>query len=285
MNRIDRIIRESIDRFIFREINEGERIRKMKGNVSRGSINSLETQPIKRIMPDGSVKQGAESVVSDPVNKKKIDSIMGATQRTYAPRKKLTSFYDADPWKPNEIKKTLRKTWNTDELQQSYGLLDKFTRQFGKRNAETLICVLYGDTQKEGTKLGLFTQFKQTYDRLIQYTSEIEGYGNDIKPMRSRIKQLPLLFRELVKNIDNLTKRSLEVRKLMRNPQQLVNTLQTFGYGKFNPNIIRGYVTSSGLEGRIVYQKPDNKELAETRKNLLDLASFIEDNYTDDPSM
>ena len=283
MNRIDRIISESINRFILREIDEGERMRKMKSGVNRGSIDSLETQPIRRVMPDGSVRQGAESVVSDPKNKKSIDSLMGATQRTYAPRKKLTSFYDADPWKPNEIKKTLKKTWNTDELQQSYGLLSKFTREFGKRNAETLICVLYGDTQKEGTKLGLFTQFEQTYSKLIQYTNEIEKYGNDIKPMRSRIRQLPLLFRELVKNLDNLTKRSLEVRKLMRNPQQLIDTLKTFGYGKFNPRIIRGYVTSCGLEGRIVYQKPDNKELSETRNNLLELADFIETTYVDTP--
>lgn len=273
--RIRTIIRESIYNLI-NEVDEGYRLRAIKGSKQTG-MAGMEKSPVKVIGKNGETHQFDDNK-ADGLNR-----AIGAQTRTYK-RHIVKSFYDADPFNPSQIKRTIRKAWDLQPIKDSYGLLGKFSKEFGKNNAYTLICVLYGEKQeKEGTALGLFTQYKQAYDKLNSYTTNIESYGNDIGPIRSRIKELPQLIRDFLKVLTKITDRSLYIRKLMRNPNGLKDVLESFGYNNFNINVIRGYPTSTGLEGRLVYEKPGSQMVINTRSELENLAEFIESNYVDIP--
>lgn len=279
--RIRNIIRESIDKFLFLEFDEGKRLRASKGskvNAKNYGIYGMENQPIK-IIKNGEVKNFEDAERS----KASINAELGVDAMPRRKRKVVKSFYDADTENASQLRRTIRSAWDFPSLQASHELLSKFAKQYGVGNAQTVICGLYGETQKNEdnteTSLGLFTQFNQIYDKLDFLTTEIEGYGADIRHIKSRLLEMPFYLNKLHDVVYAISERSTYVKKLLRNPQMMQNAGITF-----NPRIISGYITSSGLDSRVVYQRKDSTELQEIIKALSGLAEYIENAFRENNS-
>lgn len=254
MDKIDKIIQESIDNLI----NEARR--------GRDPWAGFETVKTRIISPDGNAINVANA--NSARGKKTVDQAIGRPEKIPQKRTVAKTFFDANPNNASQIRRTLRQAWQP-KLKPMYGLLDKFTRQYGQANAQGILR-LFGETDENGNPTtGLTTQYNMDFDKLSRYTSDIEGYGADIWSIKSRLKEFPEIIRDIIKLLFTMCKRCQKIK-------QLVNA-KTINPG-FNRNIINGYVTSpSGLGSKVIYKGLGSKEMTDLTKYLSSLADYIEE--------
>jgi hypothetical protein len=249
---IDKIITESIDNLV----DEARR-------ASRDPWASFEPVKTRVITP-----QGDAINVKDARGrgKKIVDTAIGRPEKEHKKREIAKDFFSANPNNASQIRRTLRKAWQP-KLKPMYGLLGKFTGQYGQANAQGLLN-LFGETDENGNPTtGLTTQYNIYFDKLDRYTSDIESYGADIWSIKSRLKQFPEILRDIVNLLFAMCKRCQKIK-------QLVNS-RNVNPG-FNRNIITGYLTSSGLNKKVIYKGLGSKEMNELTSYLTWLAEYIE---------
>lgn len=238
MNRIDRIISESIDRFILRE----------------SDWDRFERPTTTRI-----TKKNGEVVDlnGDPKNKNKIRKELGLQPKEHKKRVVAKTIFDADPMNASQIRRTLRKSWEST-LYPMYHLLSKFIKQYGEYNANWLLRQ-FGETDEYGklTGKGLDTIYNSLYDKINEYTSNIEGYGSDLRHIKSRCGEIATLLSDIQKAINEMCESCKKLRKSIRGGIK---------DPKVNPRIISGYVTSGGLMQKAIY----NDKSSEIMRNLND---------------
>ena len=250
---IDKIISESIDNLV----NEARR-------TSRDPWASFEPVKTRVITPHGDAINVKDASSSN--GKKIVDTAVGRPQKPVQKRTVAKDLFSANPNNASQIRRTLRKAWQP-KLKPMYGLLGKFTGQYGQANAQGLLN-LFGETDENGNPTtGLTTQYNMDFDKLSRFTRDIEGYGADIWSIKSRLKQFPEILRDMVRLLYLMCKRCQKIK-------QLVNTRQIDP--GFNRNIITGYLTSSGLDKKAIYKGLGSKEMTDLTSYISSLADHIE---------
>ena len=241
MDRIDKIITESINQLV----DEARR-------PARDPWAGLENT--KTIVRNNATYKFNDGTGKD---KKKVDNVVGRPQKPVKKRAVARDLFSANPNNASQIRRTLRASWQP-KLKPMYGLLSKFTGQYGQANAQGLLR-LFGESDVNGNPTtGLTTQYNMDFERLSRFTSDIEGYGADIWSIKSRLKQFPEILRDMVKILYMMCKRCQKIK-------QLVNA-KNVDPG-FNRNIITGYLTSSGLEKKAIYKGLGSKEMTDLIAN------------------
>lgn len=252
MDRIDKIITESINQLV-------DEARRPARDPWAGLENTKTT-----IVRNNATYKFNDGTGKD---KKKVDNVVGRPQKPVKKRAVARDLFSANPNNASQIRRTLRASWQP-KLKPMYGLLSKFTGQYGQANAQGLLR-LFGESDANGNPTtGLTTQYNMDFERLSRFTSDIEGYGADIWSIKSRLKQFPEILRDMVKILYMMCKRCQKIK-------QLVNA-KNVDPG-FNRNIITGYLTSSGLEKKAIYKGLGSKEMTDLTNYISRLAEYIED--------
>ena len=251
MNRIDRIISESINRFILREVDEARTRRDPWAGLEQVKTRVIKPSGDAINVPDANTSRG----------KKIVDDAIGRPEKPHKKRVVARTIFDASPNNASQIRRTLRASWQP-KLKPMYGLLGKFTNQYGVSNAQNLL-KLFNEVDQTGKKvIGLTTQYNILFEKLNEYTTEIEGYGSDLNHIKKKLSEMPKMINDITNIIYALCKRCQKIKQLLNS--------KSVDLG-FNKNVIYGYVTSSGLEKKPIYKSLNSEEM----KNLTGYLSKV----------
>lgn len=244
MDRIDRIISESINRFILREVDE----------VRRGSIYDMEggSSKTKVYKPNGDVLQFGSDASGR--TKKAIDATIGRTKRTYTRRerpKNLISTCEASLPKPQKAKyiaRFLRNEWSSKKLESIITFNRRSGTDFGQEDREKLDNsvrrkISANDTPNPASPIkqetvNPFQKVCDSYHKLDAMTSSIERWGaeGDYNGIHTKLCEMP-------KELDNL---AYWLGKLY---DWVKNSMKTFqANANRKGNIVNGYVRNNGMQ-------------------------------------
>lgn len=200
MNRIDKIISESINRFILHEVDEAR----------RGSIYDMEggSSSTKVFKKNGDVLQFGSDASGR--TKKAIDAATNRTKRTYTKRPKpkdLVSTCEmsnlSKPQKAKYIARYLRNAWCTTKLTNIITFNEKSGLNFGKTDTEKFSNsvrrkISTNDTPNPANPIkqetvNPFQKVSDSYWRVSQITSNIEEWGaeGDYSGIQTKLCQMP----------------------------------------------------------------------------------------------
>lgn len=245
MNRIDRIISESINRFILREVDEAR----------RGSIYDMEggSSSTKVFKKNGDVLQFGSDASGR--TKKAINAATGKPTRTYTRRPKpkdlvsTCEMYDlSKPQKAKYIARYLRNTWSSKQLKDIITFNKRSGIDFGKEDRENLDNsvtrkVSTNDTPNpaspfENKEVNPFYKVSISYNKLNAITASVEKWGSegDYNGIQTKLCEMP-------QELDNL---AYWLGKLYDWVKQSMSTFQANTNRK--GNIVNGYVRSNGSQ-------------------------------------
>jgi hypothetical protein len=250
MDKIDRIISESIDKLV-------DEARRPARDPWAGLENTKTT-----IVRNNATYKFNDGTGKD---KKKVDNVVGRPQKPVQKRAVARDFFSVNPDNASQIRRTLRKAWQP-KLRSMYNLRDKLTCEFGVKNTQ-LALRSYGEMDEYGNqKIGLLTRYNELYQKLDSYTKNIEQYGSDIWSIKSRLREFPQILNDMVALLWQLCERS----------KGLGGKLPIASPG-LNMNIVNGYKTSKGLKDKPIFKNKNSKEMMELTSYLSRLAEYIED--------
>lgn len=257
MDRIDKIILESINNFLINEVDEARsKFVSPYQTMVDGKLIWIRTKEEHNALVN-KVRQKKQAANPNYVPPK-------GPGRPPGKMKKVASFFDINPDNPSQIRRTLRKAWQP-KLTSIYNLRDKLTGEFGIKNTQ-LALRAFGEVDAYGNqKIGLLTKFNQLYDKLDTYTSNIESYENDIRSITSRLREFPQILNDIISTLWQLCDRS----------KGLISKLSIVS-PQLNRNIINGYKTSKGLKDKPIFKSKNSKEMMELTSYLEKLARYIE---------
>ena len=253
MDKIDRIIQESIDNLI----NEARR-----GHDPWAGFEGTKTTVLKNNTAyrfnDGTGK-----------DKKKVDSIVGRPEKPHKKREVAKDIFSANPNNASQIRRTLRKSWEST-LFPMYHLLSKFMKQYGNYNANWLLNQ-FGEVDETGklTGKGLDTLYNQKYDEISRYTTDIEGYGSDVDHIKKRCGEIAVSLKDIIRILNNMCDCCKRIRKGIKGGIK---------DPRVNPRIIDGYLTSGGLKQKPIYNDKSSNTMRELNAyidKLVDTLEFI----------
>ena len=240
MNRIDRIISESIDKFILREISMSDFERKIaprKAKVKNKKTGEMVDVTAKT---DAELRRGAGRVngVTVPL-------------RQYNRKPKPKDLYDAcvkfpddGPDKAKAIAKVIKNEWYSRDLEGIY-TFNKNGYFLGAKDSQNLHKRLSTNNNEKDP----FFPIASNYRQLMKFTNDIQEWGKagEYKTVESRLCDMPIYLDNLADAIVNwlsVTKNEVSTKG------QMINT--TIGVGqtktgrKRKGNIINGYDKKGG---------------------------------------
>lgn len=243
MNRIDRIISESINRFILREIDEMSSIYDMEGGSSKTKVYK----------PNGDVIQFGSDASGR--TKKAIDATIGRRKRTYTKRsrpKDLASIYYADDLSDSQkakyIARYLRNEWASRKLDAIVTFNRKSGKVFGQEDREKLDNsvrrqVSANDTPNPSSPIkketvNPFQKVCEAYNNLSDKTASVEEWGaeGDYDNIITKLCEMP-------RELDNL---AFWLGKLYDWVKKSMKSFQANAARK--GNIVNGYVRNDGTQ-------------------------------------
>jgi hypothetical protein len=245
MNRIDRIISESINRFILREVDEAR----------RGSIYDMEggSSSTKIFKKNGDVLQFGSDASGR--TKKAIDAATNRTKRAYTKRprpKNLVSACEMDELSKSQkakyISRFLRNEWSSKQLKDIITFNKRSGTDFGKTDRENLDNsvrrkISTNDTPNPASPIkqetvNPFQKVCESYYKLDAMTTSVENWGaeGDYNGIHTKLCEMP-------QELDNL---SYWLGKLY---DWVKNSMKTFQASTNRKgNIVNGYVRSNGSQ-------------------------------------
>ena len=289
MNRIDRIIRESIDRFILRE--------------SDRDWWGLEAPKGQKYDPRGrkKKKQQPQPIQSQPniPNQQPQPNIPNQQPQQQVPQpnrggKKIKPKTLFDAVTVNQIGMVIRNSWASMGLKKICTMNRSLERVYGRDNATILrnffssVTNLKADTDEHD----LFVMFTNTYNKLHEITKEIEemareGAVNE-RYVISKITEMPVELEDLANILDEMHGKAKSLKILAK--QQGIKNNSNPNVFAVNADIalqdgthikkavINGYNTTAGINRLIIF---DKGEVDAMRKNLFTLASNIRKKWGD----
>jgi hypothetical protein len=250
-NLIRYIIQEEIERFLNEDVEEAR------------SIYDLERPRVKIIKPNGDVHVYNDGVKS----KKSINKDLGIPEKPRKKRVVAKDIFSADPTNASQIRRTLRKSWEST-LYPMYHLLSKFIKQYGEYNANWLLRQ-FGEADEYGklTGKGLDTLYNSLYDKINRYTTDIEGYGSDLRHIKSRCGEIAQLLGEIDQVINKMCESCKKLKKFIRGGIK---------DPKVNPRIIDGYLTSGGLKQKAIYNDKSSEAMMSLNNYISKLIEQLE---------
>jgi hypothetical protein len=265
MNRIDKIISESINRFILREIEEG--------------IDDMERTFSAAVTDPKTNKKVVVTAKSRVELNRKIAQLQGKTvqKRQYTKSKPLNNLSDVceryvkgSPAKAKAIAKVINNEWNSREL----GCIRTFNNNsylLGVDDSENL----HNRLRARNDNHDPFVPITNSYVTLLNYTEQIENWGNagDYNSVHSRLCDMPQYLDDLA---DSLTKWYNQTGKEVKNNNPNINQTRT-------GNVITGYKRKNGAQAinglMQIRRKPKN--FAKIVDKLKNCAATIRYNFGD----
>ena len=270
MNRIDRIISESIDRFILREISMSD----FENPNWKGLGRKKKKQP--QPQPQPNIPQQQPQQAPAPRGRKRIKP------------KTL-----ADAITTNQVGMVIKNEWYSQALKAIASMSRNLERMFGVGNARILRNYFNAKTElKAEGQHDLFILFSTNYRKICELTKEVEqmakqGNVNE-KDVISRMADMPRPLNDLAIILDEMGIKAKSL-KILAKQQRIKNNnipnkfvvngdIQLPDGNSIKSAVINGYATSAGLNNLIIF----DQGLVETeRQRLFKLANYIRDTWGD----
>jgi hypothetical protein len=287
MSRIDRIIRESIDRFILREANESKKY---------PSMDEFENPNWKKL---GRKKKQQPQPIQPQPNPQPQPNIPNQQPQQQAPqpnggRKRIKPKTLFDAVTVNQIGMVIRKSWVSMELRTICTMNRSLERIYGRDNAAILRNFFNSVTNlKPGdSEHDLFIIFTNTYNKLQEITKEIEemakeGATNE-RYVISKITEMPIELEGLANVLDEMHEKAKSLKILAKqqkirdnsNPNlfAVTNDVKIEDGVYIKKAVINGYRTTAGINKLIIF---DKGKVDDIREKLFALASNIRKKWGD----
>lgn len=263
---IDKIIKESIDKFILREIDEGiddmDRILSVAvTDPKTGQKVTLTAKSQRELNRKVAALQGKQ--IAKRQYTKRAKSINNLSDVCAVYRGKSQA-------KAKAIAKVIRNEWYSREL----GTIRTFNNNgylLGVTDSENL----HNRLRARNNNQDPFVPITNAYVQLIKYTDEIEKWGSqgDYNGVESRLCDMPQYLDDLA---DSLVKWYNQTGKEVRNNNPNINQTRT-------GNVITGYKRKNGTQAinGLVQVRRKPKEFAKIVDKLKKCADVIRTNFGD----
>ena len=286
MNRIDRIIKESIDRFILRESDKdwwgleapkGQKYDPRGRKKKKQQPEPIQQQPQPQPQPTMPNQQPQQQAPQSSRGRKRI---------------KPKTLFDAVT--VNQIGMVIRNSWVSMGLRKICTMNRSLERIYSRDNAAILRNFFSSVTnlKADDDEHDLFVLFTNTYNKLYEITEEVEGMAKEgavnERYVISKITEMPIELEDLANILDEMHEKAKTLKILAKqqrirdnsNPNLFIvtNDIEIQDGVYIKKAVINGYKTTAGINKLIIF---DKGEVDDIRKKLFTLASNIRKKWGD----